>query len=451
MQTKTLLTLSTFFILIGSLFLWSTPTNAAVDLVTVPSRESVQLTVYNSADITMIRETRVLTFKRGLNRLQFSWAGTLIDPTSLRLSFKSKGGELDLLDTVYPPGRKDALRWNINSRMEGPAKIELNYFTSGITWRADYTALTNSRENSMNFKGNVRVINNSGEDYPNAKVRLVVGHINLVEKIKDLAKGKHYRELAPASRARVRDDFRRRMRKAEKARDTSELEKNRKSIVKEGLSEYFLFTIEGRESIPHGWQKELNSIYVENVPVQVVYRLSDVSTRGQVHKFYEFKNKKVKGKKGVGQLGDSPLPDGMVRIFSLDPNTNLRFRGAVHTKYVARGDKVKLNIGLNQDVRVKRVTMDYRRNAITVDTRYNKTKYVKNYREISSYETLIENTLSYPIRLEIERRFPGEFVIKDLKLKWERVNQHVLKYYPDLQARSRQTLRYKIDVFRGSR
>ncbi|MEM7019075.1 MAG: hypothetical protein AAF512_17255, partial [Pseudomonadota bacterium] len=53
-----------------------------VDLSTIPTRDTVQLTIYNAEDLTLVRETRVLSFKKGVNPLQFSWANTLIDPTS---------------------------------------------------------------------------------------------------------------------------------------------------------------------------------------------------------------------------------------------------------------------------------------------------------------------------------------------------------------------------------
>ena len=36
-----------------------------VDLSTVPKRESVQLTIYNSEDLTLVRETRKVSFKKG--------------------------------------------------------------------------------------------------------------------------------------------------------------------------------------------------------------------------------------------------------------------------------------------------------------------------------------------------------------------------------------------------
>ena len=34
---------------------------------------------------TLARDTRTLTMRKGANRLQFAWSGTLIDPTSLEL------------------------------------------------------------------------------------------------------------------------------------------------------------------------------------------------------------------------------------------------------------------------------------------------------------------------------------------------------------------------------
>ena len=41
-----------------------------VDLSTVPARNTVQLTIYNSEDLTLVRETRKVTFKPGPNPLQ---------------------------------------------------------------------------------------------------------------------------------------------------------------------------------------------------------------------------------------------------------------------------------------------------------------------------------------------------------------------------------------------
>ena len=44
--------------------------SAKVDLVTLPNRDSTQLTIYNSADLTLVRDARSLTMRKGLNQLR---------------------------------------------------------------------------------------------------------------------------------------------------------------------------------------------------------------------------------------------------------------------------------------------------------------------------------------------------------------------------------------------
>src|SRR3954462_5551112 len=159
-----------------------------VDLSTVPKRNTVQLTIYNSEDLTLVRETRVVTFKKGINPLQFSWANTLIDPSSVDLKFLTSADKLDVEDTTFPHDKPQMLYWNVKSEADGEATIQITYFTSGITWSADYIAFADQDESKLNIDGFVRVTNNSGEEYENAQVRLVVGTINLVEKIAELAR-----------------------------------------------------------------------------------------------------------------------------------------------------------------------------------------------------------------------------------------------------------------------
>ena len=147
----------------------------------------MQLTIYNSEDLTLVRETRTVTFKKGANPLQFSWANTLIDPTSVELKFLTTPEKLEVLDTTFPHDKPQMLYWNVQSDLDGEAKIEITYFTSGITWAADYLCTASKDEAHVGLQGFVRVTNNSGEEYENAQVSLVVGTINLVEKIAQLA------------------------------------------------------------------------------------------------------------------------------------------------------------------------------------------------------------------------------------------------------------------------
>ena len=93
----------------------------------------------------LVRETRKVTFKPGANPLQFSWANTLIDPTSVELRFRHRPDKLDVLDTTFPHDKPQMLYWNVQSEIDGEATIEITYFTSGISWSADYLCIAERR------------------------------------------------------------------------------------------------------------------------------------------------------------------------------------------------------------------------------------------------------------------------------------------------------------------
>src|SRR5213593_3323806 len=154
------------------LSLTSPSAHARINVVTLPGRDSVMLTIYNSADITLVKETRVLTFRKGVNHLEFSWANTLIDPTSVEFRALTHADQVDVLDVSFPPRVTNTLEWRIASEIAGEVTVEIRYFTSGISWAADYVAEADKAEKLMTLAGNVRVSNNSGEDYENSQVRL---------------------------------------------------------------------------------------------------------------------------------------------------------------------------------------------------------------------------------------------------------------------------------------
>src|SRR5437870_10450665 len=171
-----------------SFALFAATASARVNVVTLPGRDSVQLTIYNSVDLTLVKETRLLTFRKGLNKLEFSWANTLIDPTSVEFRALTHADAVDVLDVSFPPRVTNTLEWRINSKFAGEVEGEIRYFTGGFSGSADYVAEANMAEKLMRLAGYVRVNNNSGEDYENAQIRLVVGVIRLVEDIANLAK-----------------------------------------------------------------------------------------------------------------------------------------------------------------------------------------------------------------------------------------------------------------------
>ena len=243
--------------LIYAILLIATTANIAtakVDLVTLPGRDTVQLTIYNSADMTLARESRSLTLKQGQNKLQFSWANTLIDPTSLEMLPKANADRIDIADLTYPPRVRNLGLWNIKSGVSGLVPVEISYLTSGLSWRAFYMGTLTGDEKTMRLQGYVRVTNNSGEDYENAQTRLIVGKVHILDRIAELARRQYPYgrpgERPPALRMPVSEAKRARLVMEKAAGVAMDAFAAPKEIRKEGLSEYFLYTIEGTETIP---------------------------------------------------------------------------------------------------------------------------------------------------------------------------------------------------------
>src|SRR3954452_20488833 len=345
-----MLTSSRYFTaLLATLAFCSADRAENVDLSTVPRRNSVQLTSYNSEDITLVRETRVVTFKKGMNPLQFSWANRQIDPSSVDLKFLTAADKLDLEDTTFPHDKPQMLYWNVKSEFDGEATIQITYFTSGITWSADYIAIADKEEAKLDIDGFVRITNNSGEEYENAQVRLVVGTINLVEKIAELAKlpmsqvkNLPAAELKTARREAAWGMIDRASGGALGASSTPA--KSEKEIIKEGLSEYFIYAIEGTETIPNGWSKRMRSFKGNGVPVQIQYRYRPREYGEQLVRMYLMTNNKD------SKLGTPPLPDGVVRVFRNNGRDGLSYLTQQPVKYIPIGDKIELNLGVDPEV-----------------------------------------------------------------------------------------------------
>ncbi len=416
-----------------TLFLLAVPAHARINVVTLPGRDSVQLTIYNSADLTMVKETRFLTFRKGLNKLEFSWANTLIDPTSVEFRALTHADQVEVLDVRFPPRVTNTLEWRIQSEFAGEVQVEIRYFTSGITWSADYVAEANQPEKLMKLAGNVRVTNNSGEDYENAETRLVVGVIHLVEEIAQLARrGRPIPTTLAFNEERA----------AYKSFDSlgGMGAGRRREIVKEGLSEYFLYTVEGRDTIPTGWSKRLPSFRAADVPVISYYKFEQEQWAHRVIRFYRFKNDQE------NKLGNEPLPDGAVMAFRTVTADNLyAFVGRTNVKYIPIGEQVELELGDDLEVTVKPRLMNWIKDEIKFDNDGNVAGWT--IKETWAFE--IQNSKDIDIALDIRRNFDGDWSLKT-DTKFEEVDKQKVKFALPLKPGEKQTLSYEVTTRYGT-
>jgi hypothetical protein len=433
-----------------------------IDLSTVPSRDSVQLTIYNAEDLTLVRETRVITFKEGLNPLQISWANTLIDPTSVELTFLTDPDKLTVLDTTFPHDKPQMLYWNVKSELAGEATVQITYFTSGISWSADYTAITTPQQDKLRLEGFVTVSNRSGEDYENAQVRLVVGTINLVEKIEELARRGLIENIRDDKGGRqIRRAKGMVMQKSIMAGEALEMDAAMpaaapKQIVKEGLSEYFIFTVEGTETIPDQWSKRMRSFDAAEVPITEQYRYRLHEYGDQLVRMFLLTNDEQSG------LGQSPLPDGIVRLFKQTGRDSLSYLAAQSIKYIPIGDKIELNLGPNPqvvfellDLRVFRDNIWMQLHGVDVFHRVDEPgvnidprSTVAGWNTHTILTQRIRNYTPAPIEVEIRRALPGDVIFRS-ELAAKNHDYQTVQYHATIDAGQWSDLLYEVITKEG--
>ncbi len=411
---------------------------ARINVTTLPGRDSVQLTIYNSADLTLVKETRTLTLKKGANRLEFSWAGTLIDPTSVEFRPLTHADEVDILDVRFPPRVTNTLEWNIHSDFSGEVKTEIRYFTSGITWSADYLCEANANENQMRFAGNVRVTNRSGEDYPKAQIRLVVGVVRLVERIIDLAQ--QGQPAQPRPTASSLNSKERSSANAAMGQALAEAEQLKRDVTKQAMGEYFLYTVGGRDTITNGWSKRLPSFNTAEVPITSYYKYEKERFGAAVMRFYKFKNDED------SKLGKEPLPDGSVMAFRTVTKDNLyNFVGRTAVKYIPVDEEVEMQLGNDPEVRIAPKLMEWQK----VDIRFDRNGNVAGWTTKATWEIELQNSKSIPVTLDIRRNFAGDWEVATDD-KFEKVDAKKIKFVFQLQPGEKRTLKYTLTTRHGT-
>lgn len=412
-------------------------------------------------DLTLVRERRNLTLKKGWNWLQFMWANTLIDPTSLNLEPLEQKDKIDIQQLVFPARLREVGRWLIRSEISGRVPFEITYFTSGLTWRAFYMGTLSQDEETMRLQSYVRVANNSGEDYENAETRLVVGKVHILDQIIVLAKRRYpygrpgaYGGLRGygyggyggggygGARFGITDDDEV-VTLGAWAFGAGEL--RRKEIIKEGLSEYFLYTIEGKETIPNEWGKRLLSFEAEDIDVNSLYKYDQDRYGQQTIRFLSFKNDEDHN------LGQTPIPDGDVKIYSqADEQGHLSYVGGTNIKYIPVNEKVELNLGPARLVSVEPTLMDFKTDNYLFDANDN----IAGWDEIRTWKMEITNARELQVEIEITRGFDTPYWKlhhDDQAVSYEKHDVEHARFKAEVAPRTKRKFNYTVTTYHGTR
>ena len=362
---------------------------------------------------------------------------------------KANADKISITELVYPPRVRNLGLWNVESDVAGKVPVEISYLTSGLSWRAFYMGTLTEDEKTMRLKGYVRVTNNSGEDYENAQTRLIVGKVHILDEIAELARRQYpYGRpgMIPMSQAMpqpMEEAGRRTRGLMEKA--ARAMPSRPKEVKKEGLSEYFLYTIEGTETIPNGWSKRLLSFDVDQVPVMNLYKHEAERYGPSVVRFLSFKNDQKH------KLGETPIPGGMLKVYrDVGNKGHLSYMGQSSFKYIPVDEDVELNLGPVANLVVEPKLMDYKTENYRFDRRVN----VSGWDEIRTFQIEVRNTRDIDVKVEIKRNFNTQYW--DIEYSgefgaFEKVDLDTVKFTLELKPRSAKKFEYVLRTYHGVR
>ena len=137
--------------------------SARTSLVSLPPRQDVVMRLEDKKT-TLIQEKRILTLKKGINKIDFSWQTVMIDPESITLQPLSHPDDIRILSLSYPPGEA-ALVWDIYSPANREEEVMISYLLFNIDGMITYTALADPEEKTLSLNAFLVLRNFSGENF----------------------------------------------------------------------------------------------------------------------------------------------------------------------------------------------------------------------------------------------------------------------------------------------
>ena len=311
---------------------------------------------------------------------------------------------------------RPTLVMQLNSATAKAQQLQLSYLTGGLSWKADYVAELDEKDEFVDLTGWVTLTNQSGATYKNAKLQLVAGDVN-----------------------RVQDDYKRAKRRFEMLAEESVSADS--AMVEEALFEYHLYTMQRPTTIKENQTKQVSLLSATKIPVnkefllkgQNYYYRSSYGSLGQKLKigvFVEFKND------DLSNLG-LPLPKGVVRVYKNDQSGNAQFIGEDHIDHTPKNEEIRLKLGDAFDITADKKQTNFKKaHAIG--------KY--SYAYTSSFQIDIKNAKNEEVEVVVQEPIPGDWKIKKQSHTHEKVAAGTAEWKIKVPAEGKTTLTYEVLV-----
>jgi hypothetical protein len=212
---------------------------------------------------------------------------------------------------------RPTLVWNLQNQKAGEHKIELSYLTRGISWHAEYVAVSEANDTQLELSGWVSIDNQSGASYQNAKLKLVAGEVHQVEPPQEIYMLREMKTIQDAGAA---------------------------GFEEKEFFEYHLYTLQRPATVKDNQIKQISLFPTASTKVNKLFIFDGQLYPQKVRVHLEFKNTKQDG------LG-MPLPEGKIRVYKEDPDDkSLEFIGEDEIQHTPKDELVRIFLGNAFDV-----------------------------------------------------------------------------------------------------
>ncbi len=211
----------------------------------------------------------------------------------------------------------------------GRQPVTLNYLSRGLGWSADYVALFDEANGTMDVQGWVTLTNRSGTPYVNARTLLVAGSVNEA----DGGNRRGYYPPPPPPGGMVRAGT--------------------ETANRERLGGFYLYPLPERTTIADKQTKQVSFLDVNGAPAARGYEYRNPWMGTAPEPVSASSVLRFSSARGGG-LGDA-LPAGVVRVYQRDARGNPQFVGEHRIGHTPMGSSLSLATGDAFDVKVRAV------------------------------------------------------------------------------------------------
>jgi hypothetical protein len=283
----------------------------------------------------------------------------------------------------------------VDAAQAGGHDVTLSYLTTGLSWKADYVARFDEKQNTLKLQGWVTLTNNSGTSYKDARTQLVAGDINI--------SGEYQNNWQP--RTNVRSG----------GTQTS----NEASIA-----DYYLYTLPERVTVAEAQTKQVSFLDL-NVSAKKVYEYRHYgfeSAQNPVHADVDIDFSNT----------EKALPEGVMRVYLRDEAGEPKFAGEDDIAATPAGSELSAKIGEAFDVTVQPTLVS----SATISK--SRTRYAMSY--------LLRNAKSEPVTVELRQYgLWGGGKVETESLPSRRIDAGTLGWSVPVPANGETTLTFTVD------